>query len=296
MKKRSLFAAVAMLIVSALVLTSATYAWFAASEEATVSTISATVEGVDGALLLAATNTFSNAANTNLKTQLTASDWNNLQNRSLQPVSFAFGDSTFSKDNDPDIYKVKYDGSMFSADTAAATDYLAYAFKVQYSMAGTSGTIGKNVKMQPSLSIESDFTYILVRVQPYSSLGANEPWVGYIYAKSGSDTYTPVKAISGYVQDNHTAGQGTAGIVDIASIDAGVSGGSATLAAAVSPDNTSAGATGTNGIVVIPSTAPIGQTLEANVQVYMWAEGNDTNCTGTVATATDGIQFKIIMA
>jgi hypothetical protein len=43
MKKRSLFAAVAMLIVSAILLTSATYAWFATGGPATISTITGKV-------------------------------------------------------------------------------------------------------------------------------------------------------------------------------------------------------------------------------------------------------------
>ena len=54
MKKRSLFAAVAMLIVSAVVLTSATYAWFASGTEVTVSTVSADVSNSDGSIKISA--------------------------------------------------------------------------------------------------------------------------------------------------------------------------------------------------------------------------------------------------
>lgn len=54
MKKRSLISAVAMLLVSALVLTSATFAWFASNDQATVSSFSAGIEQTGGNLLISA--------------------------------------------------------------------------------------------------------------------------------------------------------------------------------------------------------------------------------------------------
>ncbi|MBQ2812726.1 MAG: hypothetical protein IJE63_05680, partial [Clostridia bacterium] len=54
MKKRSLVAALAMLMVSAIVLTSSTYAWFATGKTAKVSNVSATVGNSDGNILVSA--------------------------------------------------------------------------------------------------------------------------------------------------------------------------------------------------------------------------------------------------
>jgi len=54
MKKRSLFAAVAMLIVSAIVLTSATYAWFAASSTIDIASFTATTDATSGGLVVSA--------------------------------------------------------------------------------------------------------------------------------------------------------------------------------------------------------------------------------------------------
>lgn len=51
MKKSALLSSVAMLIVSAIVLTSATYAWFSASDKVDVKEISATVESSTGLLI-----------------------------------------------------------------------------------------------------------------------------------------------------------------------------------------------------------------------------------------------------
>ena len=73
MKKRSLVAAIAMLIVSAIVLTSSTYAWFASNSAANVETISANVANNDGSLQIMATeaavtgSTVSSAAAENTK-------------------------------------------------------------------------------------------------------------------------------------------------------------------------------------------------------------------------------------
>ena len=56
MKKRSLVAAIAMLMVSAIVLTSSTYAWFATSSAAAVDKFSATVTNNSGSLTVQAVN------------------------------------------------------------------------------------------------------------------------------------------------------------------------------------------------------------------------------------------------
>ncbi len=71
MKKRSLFAAVAMLLVSAVVLTSATYAWFAAGSKADIDQIKAKVTAGDGTLQIA-TITTGNDANWGISLPYTA--------------------------------------------------------------------------------------------------------------------------------------------------------------------------------------------------------------------------------
>ena len=283
MKKRSLFAAVAMLIVSALVLTSATYAWFAQSDSAEVDEIKASVEGVAGSLLIAATDDFGNAANTNLKTKLTSSDWTNLSD-TLQPVSFRFGTAASPTPNSaPDIYKVAYDGANFTGDTVASTDYVRYAFKVQYS---ASDVTTKKVVMTTDISsITSSFGYVLVRVKPYNA----STYTNYIFSATDGDGYTPVQSINGVVKDNHS-GSGTAGIVDGTSTDTILSGTGQVLGAPVVGDNSD-----TAGIDLIAAGQAANTNLEANVQVYIWAEGNDTNCTGSASSADVGVAFNFAL-
>lgn len=81
MKKSALLSSVAMLIVSAIVLTSATYAWFSASDKVDVKEISATVESSTG-LLISIDN------GTSWKTSVDVSSY---KPTSFSPVSTATG-------------------------------------------------------------------------------------------------------------------------------------------------------------------------------------------------------------
>ena len=120
MKKRSLVAALAMLMVSAIVLTSSTYAWFAASAEANVSAFSATVSNNSGNLTVKATGAeaVDNAA---AKPVITADDYKAAALcKTLSPVSLYIGT------DGPVLNKVTYENGEYTGIDAAGRnrDYL----------------------------------------------------------------------------------------------------------------------------------------------------------------------------
>jgi predicted ribosomally synthesized peptide with SipW-like signal peptide len=287
MKKRSLFAAVAMLIVSAIVLTSATYAWFSASDSAEVQFISATVTNDDGSILLTATGT--NVANANPTTTLTGDYYTNLTD-TLTPVSFSFD----TANAEPTIKKVLFDGSNFTLGSAQANnstvnnetvkgDYIYFQYQISY--ATTSGD-AKTIQLTPALTnaYNCDFGYVLVRVKPYGASG----YTNYIYAKTtATGSYTPVAALTGTIVDDKTDDDKVLAILD--ATDDALTGGSWTPGNAVNSISPAA----ITAITVPSHTGGTSTTYTADVQVYIWAEGNDTDCVGAVTSATTGIKFDV---
>ncbi len=260
MKKRSLVAALAMLVVSAIVLTSSTYAWFATSSAATVGEISATVSNNDGSLTVYATG--DNALNQVKKTSITAADYDGLA-KNFIPVTAYIGADGFVANT------VAYDAAQFTGFDGADpnTEYLTYQFGVEY-IAGADA--GATVQITPNFSRESQFCYGIVAL----TVGTETTY--YLY---GSDSYVPLKSLSGTVVDNGN------GIVD--SADQGYSEADTTEIGATSATN----ATAINLMDVEANTTGI-----ATVTVYVWAEGQDAQCTGNVSAESAGFNFSLAVA
>lgn len=270
MKKRSLFAAVAMLIVSAIVLTSATYAWFASGSQATISTINAKVTNQDGTLEIASVATGSTA---NWKNVLTVADFAlNTSNvgvpgtsgtvandaTTLTPISFdiASGISnmvsgSISQDN---TNANQYNFS--SGSSAPTTGFVHLTFYVRVTKACT-------VEITPALSCQKAFVFGAVA----SGTGA-----GYTYQVvngASSTGYTPVVGQSKTAIDNNTQN----GIVDPAEDT-----NSDILGSPIAPTSTK-----------IQLTFGDNETTADNyykqVDMFVWAEGQEPTCTGSVPTA-----------
>lgn len=254
MKKRSLVAAVAMLLVSALVLTSATFAWFAKGNAATVTTMTTTVSNNDGALLVAAKN-----ADGFWKTSIAAEDFINAgtfsgtaTNNALKPVDMKLATLTST----PAWYGCSFDGYEYNGAAAVGDEYITYTWYIKSDKAGT-------IDLVPSFNAGTGagFVYGLVIVNG----------TAHIYGTT-SDSYVPFDDVN--VKATEAAG-GTAGVVDAAEVTQGAL--ASTYASTVTNDAS------------IQISATAGQAY--SVECYIWAEGQDSGCTGAVSNTGATFSF-----
>jgi len=279
MKKRSLFAAVAMLIVSAIVLTSATYAWFTASADTVaVDAISAKVTKSDGSIQIKANYNKSATAGEAWTDVLHASDFIYSANQPLNAVSVDFGSGSngvYTTMGGP--IKVDYDGSNFTGgntptdgNEGSTVDYIHYSFDVRMT---SSSPDGKTVTMTPDFTRGGSFIYAAVKV------GDNY----YVYDGGNSDSYVPVKTVVGTIVDNDENGEKAIIDSNDSNYVAGNMGNTVNGAAVSAIELWNANNTkSADGSI---------KTFTQTVNVYIWAEGNDTNCRGTVDTSGTSLEF-----
>jgi len=257
MKKRSLFAAVVMLIVSAIVLTSATYAWFAGNSKVEVSTISASVNASNGSLQISYNNSdWSKLVLT--QTDLAGVSSNHFPEK-LTPVDFGFNGATISE------YKAVFgtgaNANVLSLNgTVANTDYVNFTFYVKASQADTAALL------KPTFTDDTNYSYMAVQV------GSGD-WT--VYSKDGNG-YTALSTNSGSVTD-----QGNF------YVDAADNGYSNQLKA--NPETI----TTTTNTGSIPVT--LGTTSTA-INVRMWAEGQDPQCFTAAGTESITCAFSVELA
>jgi len=244
MKKRSLVAAIAMLIVSALVLTTATYAWFASNSAARVSKIAATISNSDGSILLSADGGTTWDVTLD-KTDFTASTGSFATN--LTPVSCTTGTS-------PSFIGGAISDDLFTGAAATqGSDYTYYT--VQFKT-----TADADVTITPTFASAVTYGYGLVY------LHNQDP---KIY-NTGGRSYTPIAwdanptTVTGN-DDNHNA------IIDNNATE------NANDILAENPVTGSA----SNTAFTLHTTENTVYTIE----VWFWAEGQDSTCTGGVSGA-----------
>ncbi len=275
MKKRSLVAAVAMLVVSAIVLTSATYAWFAASSTASVGTMSTAVANNDGSLQVKAT--ISAAGTPAWKTALTAADYSGYAT-TLTPVSMSIANVA----DGPSFYKVAYDGVSFSVaeDTnGTATDFMTYGFDVQY--VNAAGGAAKTFKIVPTWADTSNFCYALIKVECGSTTK---------YYMLGGNSYVPVTAIA--AGTTITDGKGESAAVDI--IDSADTNHTNATMGSISSDVNQIASSANTVTFNAAAGGESGVTTTASVTVWIWAEGQDAQCSGTTAAGAASLTFAIV--
>ena len=185
MKKRSLFAAVAMLIVSAILMTSATYAWFSGTTTVSVPEISATVSGSDGSLLL------SGDGGSTWKTTLLEADLTSLSKPStgeLTPISVT-----------PDTADLKamsgsLTGTAFSSGDVTSS-FGSYAIKYTYKI---KATVDCTVNVTPAFSTEADFGYCYVAVENGVAAGQDGAYAATkLLGTAANRNYYPIAYSSG---------------------------------------------------------------------------------------------------
>jgi hypothetical protein len=196
----------------------------------------------------------------------------------LKPVSCACA----SSGTGPTFYKVDYDAKYFTPNATGAsanTDYLVYGFAVKCTNGGSNS---QTVTITPTWSDSSSFCYALIQfTAPGESSATN-----YILNASGS--YVPVTALASDAEIDDDNGSVAA------VIDAGDGTGNGT----VFDSDVTTGTMAATGITTGDSThltftVASGTDATANVKVFIWAEGQDANCTGTVSQETAKISFAI---
>ena len=266
MKKRSLFAAVAMLIVSAIVLTSATYAWFAASSTATVTGFSASVTNSDGSLMVSGDNDFATWGYTIAAADIGTN--NKAVATNLVPVSVT---PNYNSTGD---YKVVggafgQGSSVWTGRAAAAgTDYTTYTFKVKSTVDATiTGSL-------TSLNVQKNYLRAAIYV---------DGELKQVYGAASAAAYEPIQWTSAY-ETTPSSLTGTDAdddwIMDWtdASNNEGV------------PLEASYTGTSNNATFTFSATTD----TEYEVVVLIWAEGQDPNCVGSASG--EAISFGISLS
>lgn len=261
MKKRSLLAAVAMLIVSAIVLTSATYAWFATNTTVSVEEVQASVSNTDGSILISEDGL-------NWRTSLTKdllagvagnSFTDTFTPISVNPANMSIVGGSISA------------GEFNPADVTTGT-YIKYTVHIKSDSDVT-------VNINPTFNFGTAFIYGLVQTPTQTTV-----------RNIGTNKYYPVVVNSGAAIVD---GNGNS-IVDDATHDAYSANG---LGTPVSFDEVREGALGD---LVTPDTNALTLSLTKGVAqqitVMLWAEGQNTACSGTVAAASSGVTLAITKA
>jgi len=256
-KKRAILSAVAMLVVSAIALSSATYAWFAASDNVAVDQLSTKVTASAGAILVSADNNQTD----DWDTKLTISDIAGVASNvlpaglvagtsELKPVSISFADNTkkygtLAQDETDNKIKFNSVDESIAGGTNTTGRYINYKVWLKYD--ATSGT--KTVTVDPTFTSIIPYTYAAT---VYSS-------TPIVYGSSTTG-YKPV--ITNVVAKEDVNGNGIMDAGEIAP---------ALLGTLIETDNTDT--------FTIVLTAGVPQSFD----VYIWAEGQDPACTGGAA-------------
>ena len=240
MKKRSLVSAIAMLVVSAIVLTSATFAWFAASNSAAVSSVEATVTNSEGAIYLSASNLALDADG--WKSTLTSEDIANAQDGA---IATAFSPVSISTSADTIVAGSISEGKLTTTDSISGK-YTHFTVYVKSASAGT-------VTITPTFSRGADFCYAMIKADSTKvTTGAGS-----------ADSYAPIVK----------TGEWTVGSSAILKADVATEGDLGDTVSAVAAANSAV-------------TLAVTDNSVTPFDVYVWAEGQDSNCTGAVNVTT----------
>ncbi|GEM_PF-4181105 len=273
MKKRSLIASIAMLLVSAIVLSTSTYAWFSAGASVSVDSITAEITQTDGSIEISANNSTwgssiglddlkavaGNAlAYTGDPVNGGATQVTNLATVSGIPTTN--GMASFVPASLTSASGVNTITST-AATTLAAGKYVFYKFYVRAADAATKVTV------TPHFSVTGDKNFVIGAV----SVAGSAP---KFYGNADNLTYNPLKASQAVVDSNNDC--------IITTADSGVTVDDQILTAVTTSGGTFTDVTpGTDGIAV---------------SVWIWAEGQEASCTGAVSGLSGSFSFDIATA
>lgn len=257
MKKRSLVAALAMLMVSAIVLTSSTYAWFATGTTAKVSGINATVSNDQGNITISA-----DGANysTSLEYAQFEGQVGNYTPANFAPVSFnpsaetmVAGAITQGEDaGNPTTY-----GKMLFEPTLATNDSTKFIKLKVHLKASVDCTVNVAADMSGS-------TYQFIYAAIYDDSDTSR--ANHQVYNTASRSYQPITSATQGIDVNTDA--------IMTSADKAIDGSSeySALGSGVT--------TSTSDPVAIQLLADQPKTIT----VYVWAEGNDSLCVGNITS------------
>lgn len=291
MKKRSLFAAVAMLIVSALVLTSATYAWFQSGGNAYITAYDSTTVNAGTGVQLKTTVNNADWQNTLVYSDFTGSTDHLVKNFTgaagqtgdgkLHPVSSYNGSSfkAYDINTSNQFHKLTpvdgwYDVYTFSVGTVAAGDNVTCKLNL-------SGDAAAAARVAVFVKETSDGSFSLMQL-PGATEGAT---VDAIFSKDDA-SYDAIKTDlpANTVDADHNYIATESGDSLAATYFQAV-----TIAAAQQ--------TGTSGATfTLTNPGQIGASFNKQLMVVVWLEGNDSDCVAVSAankTLTVGWEFSV---
>jgi len=285
MKKRSLFAAVAMLIVSALVLTSATYAWFAIGGNSNITTLQGKICTSESGVTLRL-NQDGAGWTTTLDYKTLRSDttnnhfvttWKNASNEVVNPdptnnALTATGTympmSTKTPADESGIFSYTLNGVTFQANTGTKSNwYDSYQFYVATLTEDATETVDALLTIGGSAAA-------CARAAVYTSTDGGTTWSDdpMFFSGAAEDGWKPLTAgLNPGAKDdngNYIADSGDT------SVTAGVSGAAVPCVSAASTNTNRAFSLG-NVHAQNYNTNGVKNTL---VKVYVWVEGQDTDC------------------
>ncbi len=308
-KKRAFVSAIAMLIVSAIVLTSSTFAWFSMSKEASVDSMDLTVSSPEGIQIsanasawtasLSVDEIFDNDPATTSRYDAYEGN-NNLYPADLIPVSGAFagadsatGYANFFKATLDDAGKATVSGVTQSKDSQDAAGLIAFDlfFKVAEP---------QTVKFATSTFKDNSNSKILSALRvAFTPLGTVA--IGTDAATvQALNKFTAAKTVSYEVDSLNRSDDATA---------LGIASGKLTTEYLYSTGGN--GRTATNGVLVGSGTGMSGTSVTdqsadsekafnlsagiTKMRVYIWVEGQDVDCLNSVAGAalTAALKFTI---
>lgn len=261
MKKRSLVAAIAMLVVSAIVLTSSTYAWFAASTTASIGQVTADVGNSAGAVYVSAdSSTWSSSVT---KDQLASAG--GTFPAALTPVSYnSPSDQWFTGS----IGNTEARTLTATASSSVPNTAIHYTFYVYVDAPGT-------VTISPTWTRGANYVYAYILADSTKTL-----YGGAAPSGTGDDSYKPITA-AGTANDTSPAD----GIIS------DTEAGSGTLTVASTAVTAPATAATTPSLTF--SSSQTGAANAKAVEVVVWAEGQDSNCFGIVAAAQAQLSWTL---
>jgi len=263
MKKRSLFAAVAMLIVSAIVLTSATYAWFQSGRSASMTAFSASISNGGGAITISADNT-------EFKTELAQADY--YVNGDISgALKTACAGSRFPSTLTPVSFDISADSAPGVAGTISGTTFTASA--VPNSGAYVVYTIYVKADSACTVNVTANYTQTTAPFIWAAIKGTtNTIIVNPTQQNSAARSYTAL--------DNESTGTATDSNAN-AVVDSTEANSTITM-----------GGTYTAGTNV--GTLVFSEAGTQSITVYEWAEGQDLDCKGAVSgSGSIGVSFEV---
>jgi len=252
MKKRSVLSAVAMLLVSAIVLTSATYAWFASNNAADLTAVSASVANSDGSILVSADGGSTWKTTVAMGDPKTAGGYGDFTASSLlyPNITTSSGGELTPVSCTPDSGAATFmsgslNGTAFSSSPVNA-GFVQATILVKSSVATT-------ITVDPNFTTNFNYGYCYFVVEG----------TGYVYGVGPGRTYTPIG----------TSATPVTGVDSNANAIMDTNDSSyPSLGTAV----TTVGSGSTYNITAVAGTS-------YTITIYMWAEGNDIACTGTTS-------------